>query len=196
MLVWVVTGPIGSGKSTVSGLLAQRGAAIVDADLLGHEVLKDPAVIQSVQREFGPDCVENGRIDRKSLGALVFSDKEAMARLNALTHPALLDLAAIQLDKLAKEGNHELAVLEAAVYFLWPPLPMVDMVISVVADDETRTSRLMADRSLTEPQVRDRMRAQENLERFWKTADAVIDNSSTHKALADAVDQLLLENNL
>jgi len=73
---------------------------------------------------------------------------------------------------------------------------MVDMVISVVADKETRTNRLMKDRSLTRLQVRDRMRTQENLERFWKTADVVIDNSSNHKVLGEAVDQLLLINNL
>ena len=196
MRIWVVTGPIGAGKSAVSALLALRGAAVVDADLLGHEVLKDPVIIHSLTDEFGPGCLKNGVIDRKSLGAMVFGNDQAMARLNALTHPALLDLAASRLDKLAKEGNHELAVLEAAVYFLWPPLEMVDMVVSVVADDEIRVRRLVENRGMTAQQVSGRMKTQENLERFWNTADAVIDNSSTAQDLSEAVDQLLLDHNL
>ena len=193
MKVWVVTGPIGAGKSTVSGLLAERGAAVVDADRLGHEVLTDPFVVKKLEEEFGSDCIINGQVDRQCLGKLVFSDQQAMDRLNALTHPALLHLAAFRLDKLAKDGNHELAVLEAAVYFLWPPLPMVDMVISVIADVEVRQRRLMEDRGMTLPQVQDRMRTQDNLASLWETADVILDNSSHRESLVEAVDQLLIE---
>ncbi len=195
MKVWVVTGPIGAGKSTVSGLLAEHGAAVVDADRLGHEVLNDPALIQNLAEEFGSDCVRNGQVDRQCLGALVFSNQQAMDRLNALTHPALLQLAASRLDKIAQDGNHELAVLEAAVYFLWPPLPMVDMVISVVAEVGVRRRRLMEERSMTLQQVQDRMRSQNNLASLWETADVILDNSFSREALVEAVD-LLLRNKL
>jgi len=166
---------------------------VVDADRLGHEVLNDPAVVQTLAEEFGSDCTSNGKVDRQCLGALVFSDQQAMDRLNALTHPALLQLAASRLDKLAKDGNHELAVLEAAVYFLWPPLAMVDMVISVVADVEVRQRRLMEDRGMTLRQVQDRMRAQDNLASLWETADEIIDNSSHRESLVETVDLLLQE---
>lgn len=196
MKVWVVTGPIGSGKSSLSELLAGHGAAVIDADRLGHEVLNDPKIIKSLLAEFGPDCITNGQVDRPRLGAVVFSDASAMEKLNALIHPPLLALAGSRLEKLAKEGNHELAVLEAAVYFLWPPLDIVDMVVSVVAEDEIREQRIMASRQLTSLQASDRMLAQKNLAPFWKTADVVIDNSGDHQSLVEAVDTLLRENNL
>jgi len=196
MKIWVVTGPIGAGKSTVSALLAERGAAVVDADLLGHEVLADPAVRDNLVQEFGPDCMRDGQIDRSWLGALVFSRKRAMERLNALTHPALISLAALRLEKLAKEGHHELAVLEAAVYFLWPPMKMVDMVISVVADPDVRLQRLLTSRDMNPVQARDRLQAQKNMDLLWGTADTVIDNSSHLEALVAVVDELMLNNNL
>lgn len=196
MKIWVVTGPIGAGKSTLSALLAQRGAAVVDADLLGHEVLRDPAIIQQIAKDFGPQCVVDGQVDRQCLGALVFADDQAMGRLNDLIHPALLELAATRLETLAKEGNHELAVLEAAVYFLWPPLEMVDLVISVVAHENVRLDRLRESRNLTEDQVRNRMQAQAHLDRYWHTADVVLENNHHRRALSDAVDHLLRDNNL
>jgi len=196
MKIWVLTGPIGSGKSTVSALLAERGAAIVDADRLGHEILEDPVVIGDLVATFGSECVKDGKVDRSWLGALVFSDAEAMVRLNALTHPPLIALAGDRLKKLAAAGQHELAVLEAAVYFLWPAMPMVDKVISVVAEKDIRLKRLMESRGLDFSEARDRLKAQENMDHFWNTADIVLDNSSNRETLVLAVDQLMLENNL
>jgi len=196
MKVWVVTGPIGAGKSAVSTLLSQRGAIVVNADHLGHEVLKMPSVMNELAGEFGAEIIADGDVDRRQLGALVFGNQGAMDKLNAICHPPLLDLVAFRLEKLAKEGNHELAVLEAAVYFLWPPMKMVDMIISVVADEDVRLHRLMQGRGLSSEQIRDRMKAQENLDRFWKTADFIIDNNSHPEALEAVVDELLRINNL
>ncbi len=196
MKTWVVTGPIGSGKSTVSALLAQRGAAVVDADLLGHEILNQPLIREKLSREFGSWCVKNDRVDRQKLGALVFSSAQARDRLNALIHPPLLDLIALRLGELVKEGKHELAVLEAAVYFLWSPLDIVDMVVAVVADEEVRLRRLMKSRDLSIRQAKDRIQAQENLACLWDTAEVVIDNSFSREALGKLVDQLLLDHKL
>ncbi len=200
MKTWVVTGPIGAGKSSVTRLLAERGAAIVDADRLGHEVLEAPAIIEAVAREFGQKFVrQQGQdtvVDRGKLGGLVFGDPTAMKRLNALTHPPLVALALSRLKDLSRHGKHNLAVLEAAVYFLWPPMDVVDLVISVVADHDLRRQRLMSQRDLNARQVDDRMGSQEYLEVFWPTADVILDNNNDRDALRRAVDELLKDENL
>ncbi len=196
MKVWVVTGPIGAGKSSFTTILAQRGAVVVDADLLGHEVLQDPAIIASIAKDFGSQCIVDGQVNRQNLGALVFADEVSMDKLNALIHPLLIDLVVKRLSALEKEGNHELAVLEAAVYFLWPPLDRVDLVISVVAQVDLRLNRLVKDRGLKTEQARNRLQAQAELDHFWNTADVVIDNSFSHHKLNAAATQLLLKHNL
>ena len=191
MMRWVVTGPIGSGKSTVSRLLAERGAVVVDADKLGHEVLDDPQVVIEVCQEFGSLVAPKGAIDRSILGPLAFADQAAMGRLNAITHGRISLLASQRLDLLEKEGKHELAVLEAAVYFLFPSPPAVDLVISVVAEPEVRQGRLLAQRGLTSEQTAARLAAQAELEALWQEADLVLDNSGTLEQLQADVDLLL-----
>ena len=200
MKIWVVTGPIGAGKSSVTSLLAERGAAIVDADRLGHEVLEDPVITVAVAREFGPEFVrqqgQDAVVDRGKLGALVFGDPAAMKRLNALTHPPLVALALSRLEDLSRHGKPNLAVLEAAVYFLWPPMDVVDLVISVVADHDIRRQRLMSQRDLNARQVDDRLGSQESLEAFWPTADVILENNNDRDALRRAVEKLLKDENL
>jgi dephospho-CoA kinase len=195
MRVWVVTGPIGAGKSLVTGYLQDRGAVIVDADKLGHQVLENPAMVQAIGREFGPEVLVAGKVDRRKLGSLVFSDPAAMARLNAMTHPPLLALVSNCLAELAREGKHELAVVEAAVYFLWPPLQSIDLVVSVVADEEIRLRRLITHRGLTADQAKDRLMAQEPLAPFWETADVLLSNNGDLKSLKRQVDKMMDNNN-
>lgn len=191
MIRWVVTGPIGAGKSTVTGLLRERGAVIVDADRLGHEVLADPEVVTRIVAEFGPEVAPGGVIDRAVLGPRVFADSQAMARLNALTHGRISALAQARLGHLAREGKHDLAVLEAAVYFLFPSPPEVDLVISVVADEAVRRQRLGKDRGLDSLQVDARLAAQADLDELWHQADVVLDNSGGIELLRDRVEKLL-----
>ena len=193
MIRWVVTGPIGAGKSTVTAWLARRGAAVVDGDRLGHEVLADPAVVAEVAAAFGPGTVAEGQVDRTVLGPLVFADPSALARLNGITHGRIAALARRRLDELEKAGNHGLAVLEAAVYFLFPAPPPVDLVIAVVADPVVRAARLAARRGLTAPQAAARLAAQADLAPLWRSADVVLDNSGDELQLQRRLDQLLLE---
>lgn len=193
MIRWVVTGPMGSGKSTVSRLLAERGAVVVDGDKLGHEILADPEVVAAIVSRFGPETAPSGVVDRSILGPLVFSDPANLADLNGLTHGRISSLAALRLDELAIEGNHELAVLEAAVYFLFPSPPPVDLVISVMADLAVRTARLVACRGLLPAQVQARLAAQADLDELWHRADVIVDNSGSLDQLRARIDRLLEE---
>ena len=140
---WVVTGPTGAGKSILCGFLARAGAAVLDGDSLGHEILEKPEITTALAREFGAGVLSKGSVDRSSLGRIVFDDPAALERLNRITHGPLSRLAAERLDDLEKSGLHRLAVLEAAVYFLLPPVPGVELIITVTASEETRRARLM-----------------------------------------------------
>lgn len=191
MIRWVVTGPMGAGKSTVTALLVGRGAVVVDGDKLGHQVLADPAVVAEIVARFGPEVAPDGRVDRSLLGPRVFGNPDDLAALNAITHGRISALAARRLDDLAAEDNHELAVLEAAVYFLFPSPPLVDLVISVLASQAVRTERLVKSRNLLPVQVQARLAAQAELEGLWLQADVVLDNSGSLDQLRFSIDDLL-----
>ena len=118
MYVVGLTGGIGSGKSTVAGMVEQLGAAILSADLTGHEVYAPgwPAW-QEIVDAFGRDVVAtDGTIDRAKLRNIVFSDPKELARLNAITHPRMKEIMHEKIEVLGREGA-EVVVLEAALLF-------------------------------------------------------------------------------
>ena len=192
MMRWVVTGPTGAGKSVLTELLAERGAAIVDGDRLGHEILRDPAVIRNIEREFGSEVLSSGAVDRSVLGRLVFADGEALHRLNRIMHGPLSELACRKLNELAERDDRTLAVLEAAVYFLLPSPPPVDLVITVTAPEDLRIERLTT-QSLTAEEAEDRIVRQAAMEPAFATADVVIENTGSLEDLAHKVEALLAE---
>lgn len=190
MMRWAVTGPAGGGKSTLCGLLADRGAVVIDGDRLGHEILARPDILERISQEFGDRFVTNGQVDRGALGNLVFRDATALACLNGITLAPIGELAAARLDDLALDGRYRLAVLEAAVYFLFPPVPEVDLVVTVTADPEVRIARMIKNRSLTREQALARMRSQRSLEPGWAGADIVLNNDGSPSELEAAVEDL------
>ena len=176
---WVVTGPTGAGKSIFCGFLAKGGAALLDGDSLGHEILEKPEISAALEREFGPLVISNGAVDRGALGSIVFDDPVALERLNGITHGPLSNLAAVRMADIAKTGLHRLAVLEAAVYFLLPPVPGVELVITVTAAEATRINRLVEGSGLDPVEARTRVHAQRPLEKGWSTADIVLVNEDS-----------------
>ena len=118
MLVIGLTGSIGTGKSEVAHLLQSLGAVIIDADLVGHEAYKpNTESWREVVEAFGEDIVQpNGEIDRRKLGAIVFSKPEQLARLNGIMHPRMARMVAEELDRLRCQGA-PVAVVEAALLF-------------------------------------------------------------------------------
>ncbi len=177
-----IVGPTASGKSRLCALLAERGAEVIEADRVGHEVLELPAVTAQVVAAFGADILgTDGRIDRKILGPRVFAATEARARLDAITHPPLAAALCARLDK----AKARLVILEAAVYFLLPGPPPVDRVVAVVASAAIREQRLLA-AGLAPGQARARIAAQAHLEPTWSRADLIIHNEGDVAVLADA----------
>jgi dephospho-CoA kinase len=187
---WVVTGPAGGGKSTFCRLLARRGAVILDGDRLGHEVLDSAPVRTAVVAEFGPDVLTGEVLDRQALSRVVFAEPAALRALNRITHPPLADLMSRRLQELEDEKRHRLAVLEAAVYFLLPPVRGIEKVITVTAPAAIRLARLTGPGGLNQAEARSRIAAQDFMAADWATADIVLGNEGTLTDLECAADAL------
>jgi len=183
---WVVTGPAGAGKSSLCRLLADRGAAIVDGDALGHEILQWEDTVERIATEFGDGVVDNGRVNRVALGKIVFQDPSALKNLNRITHGSLTGLVSRRLDELEATGRYRLAVLDAAVYFLLPPVPGIELVVTVTAAEEIRIGRLTAGGVLDLAQATARVHAQRVMTAGWDRADLVLANDGSTADLEHA----------
>jgi len=191
-----LTGGIGSGKSTVAKLLQEKVAALVNADLLGHEVyLPGKPAYDDIIEAFGRDVVtEDGTIDRKKLGPIVFSDPANLTRLNEITHPRIADLARERLAALEASGQ-KIAVLEAAILFEAHWESLVDEIWVTVVDPSVAAQRTAERSGLDLKQVMDRINAQMTDEERISRSDIVIstegDLSDTAERTGDAWHALL-----
>lgn len=186
-----LTGNIGSGKSTVARLFAERGAAVIDADVLARAATADPAVLREIAATFGQDLVIDGKLNRSRLAAVVFDDPEARARLNAVVHPWV-----------RHEREAEVAALEAQTP---PPAVIVhdvpllfevgldaemDKTLVVDAPLELRLARAIQRSGLTPDEVRARDAAQLPLAEKVRRADFILHNDGDMAALRRQVDDL------
>ena len=176
MKVIGLTGGIGSGKSTVSQFLAELGATIIDADKIGHEVLKpDTEVWREVVVTFGKQIVTaNGTIDRKKLGTIVFSNPEARAQLNQIMHPRIYEMVKAQLAEYQRQGTN-VVVVEAPLLVEADWTLLVDEVWVTTAAEDTVLKRLRERTGLSEAESQARIRSQLPPEEKIKSADVVID---------------------
>src|SRR5438270_9202127 len=187
MLVVGLTGGIGAGKSTVSGLLAARGAVIVDADAIAREVVEpDGPAYQGVVDRFGSEVLlPDGHLDRAALAAIVFCDADALKDLNAIVHPAVGGVIA---ERLAEESaTDHVVVLDVP---LLVESGRGDMAGTIVVDTppEEALRRAVA-RGLPEDDVRRRMANQVSRKERLAKADFVVDNSGPESALAAEVEK-------
>ncbi len=175
-----LTGGIGSGKSTVSHMLAEMGAVVIDADKVGHEAFKPGTSAWSkVVQTFGRDVVgSNGEIDRKKLGAIVFADPAALTRLNQIMHPTMREMIKAQIDEYRKQGV-EVVVLEAAILIEAGWDSLVDEVWVTVAPQNAVMERLESQRGMAKEQTLARIKAQLPTEERVKHADVVIVNDGS-----------------
>jgi dephospho-CoA kinase len=176
MIVIGLTGGILSGKSTISQMLAEKGAVIIDADKIGHEAYKPHTKTwQELVDAFGMSILkENMEIDRKKLGEIVFNDTRALARLNKIVHPEMHSMMKEEIERLRSEGVG-VVVLEAAVLIEANWTDLVDEVWVAVAPEEVAVKRLQNRGGLSEEQARARIRSQISSGERAKHADVIID---------------------
>ena len=180
-----LTGGIGSGKSTVASLLAERGARVVDADRLAREVVEPGTPgLAAVVAEFGDGVLTaEGALDRAALAALVFADPAARARLDGVVHPLVRARAA---ELVAEAPAGAVVVQDVPLLVETGQAGLFDLVLVVEAELETRVARLV-DRGLSESDARARIASQATDEQRRAVADVVLTNDGDRDALAAAV---------
>ena len=191
MLLVGLTGGIGSGKSTVAKLLAERGAVVVDADRIAREVVEPggPAYQPMIDR-FGAEIVRPDKtLDRAAIAAQAFAGTDALADLNAITHPAIRTVMA---ERIAAQANTDnVVVVDIPLLAEGGPAAYgLSGVIVVDAPVEVAIQRLVEGRGLGESDARARVAAQASREDRRKLADVVIDNAGSPEDLARQVDDV------
>jgi len=186
-----LTGGVGAGKSTVAALLAGRGARVIDADRIGHEVYRPGTrAFERVVGAFGPGVVSSdGTIDRRALGALVFADADARSRLNAIVHPEIAAEVGGRIAAARAESAAVPIVVEAAVLLEAGWRSLVDRLWVVSTRRENAIARVMASRGLTRAEVERRLEAQMPDRERRRAADVVIENDGSLEALEREVEK-------
>jgi len=190
MIVLGITGGIATGKSTVTRMFAEHGAAVVDADAIARELLAAGSDLSRAVAEAFPTCVRPGdsvTVDRKALGALVFANPEARARLEALTHPAILRSLNAQISELRLRDEAPLVVAEIPLLYEVGLETQVDRVLVAACDEPLQIARLAARLGIPANEAAGYLGAQLPLAQKIARADFVI---RTDASLADTQRQV------
>lgn len=172
-----ITGGTGSGKTTLLQILRQHGALVLDCDAIYHELLQtDPKLLQEIEDHF-PGTVVCGQLDRKKLGAIVFSDESALLTLNQITH------AAVRKEVLhGLASNPSLAAIDAIGLFEGGLADLCDITVAVTAPIAERIRRLTARDHISEEYAKKRIAAQHEDGWFREKCNYVLTNDSTPDA--------------
>ncbi|MCL5036100.1 MAG: dephospho-CoA kinase [Chloroflexi bacterium] len=183
-----LTGGIASGKNFVAEVLVRHGAYLLDADKAAREVVSPGSpVLESIFEKFGCEYrLSDGTLDRKALASRVFSDPEALKDLNALTHPAIMDMLEFDLRKC----GGKIAVIMAPVLLEAGGREWVDEVWLVDVRPGVQVKRLMKRDGMDRAEAEKRIRSQMQPEKKRKMADIIIDNNGNRKTTASHVRRL------
>ena len=192
MKILGIIGGIGSGKSTASALFRQCGAAVIDADTIGHQTLLLPQVKQAVRERWGLAVFgADGEIDRRTLAAIVFADKQELACLKALTHPLIAEEVHRQ-RKEHEQNGIPICLLDAPLLLESGWESLVNRIIFISAPAAVRWERIK-NRGWSETEWRQREAAQFSVEEKEHRANVVLDNSGDTEHLREQIEKLFRE---
>ncbi|MBQ2927227.1 MAG: dephospho-CoA kinase [Oscillospiraceae bacterium] len=169
-----ITGGTGCGKTTLLQVLKEHGALVLDCDAIYHQLLQDDqSLLDAIESRF-PGTVEKGELQRKKLGAIVFSDGNALADLNRITH------GAVKAEVLRRlECRPALAAIDAIALFEGGLSELCQLTVAVTAPTEDRVRRLMNRDSISAEYARSRIAAQHPEEWFRQRCDCILENNGT-----------------
>lgn len=189
MLTIGLTGGIATGKSTVSALLRQAGFPIVDADIVAREVVEPGTpTLEKIKLAFGPGIIDNGVLNRRKLGQIVFEDGAQLKKLNDIMQPAISSAMADKIN-FWRLQNVPILVLDVPLLFErdYDKNKSVDKIIVVTANEEMQLSRLENRDQLSNMEARNRVKAQLPMSQKIARADYVIDNNGRIEELQEQV---------
>lgn len=184
-----LTGGIGSGKSTVASLFADKGILVIDADQVARELTRPgtPA-LDAIGRQFGYDLIsESGELDRAALGKLVFSDRPSRHWLESLLHPLIRE----NMSQRVESCSDSFCILEIPLLVESGQVAQMDRVIVVQCPREERIQRLVSSRGISRDHVEKIIAQQATDEERRSVADFVVDNAGHLNQLADQVDVVI-----
>jgi dephospho-CoA kinase len=173
-----ITGQIGSGKSTAAKVFAKLGAAVINADKIGRQVVeKNPALTSKLAGAFGSEVLNpNGSLKRKRVAQIAFSNKSNKKRLDSLVHPFLLKELKRQITCLSK--SHRVIVIDAALFLDWNLDKITDQVLLIHGSEKIRLSRMMS-RGIKIADAKARQKWQMKFSKMRKRADKIILNNTS-----------------
>ena len=191
MLVIGLTGSIGTGKSEAAGLLEALGASLISADQVGHEAYSpNTEAWEQVVAAFGGGILQgDGEINRRELGAIVFSDPDKLEKLNQIMHPRMARVVADKIEILRSQGV-DVVVVEAALLFEAGWDSLVEEVWVTDSPEQIVIERLKQRNGLSEEEARKRISSQMDRVERLERSDFVIDNSGDMAGLGNAIKEL------
>ena len=183
-----ITGGTGCGKTTLLKEIEARGGLVLDCDAVYHELLtRDDALLSAIEARF-PGVVEDGQLQRKKLGTIVFADEQALLDLNAITHGAIQAEIVRRLSE-----NPALAAIDAIALFEGGLAQLCDTTVAVCAPEEDRVQRLMERDHISREYARSRIRAQKSEAWFRSVCDHTLYNDGTRAEFEEKCSEFLDE---
>lgn len=191
MLTIALTGGIACGKSTVAGMLAELGAAVIDADAISRGLTApDGLALPAIRERFGDGVFHpDGTLNRAALSAIVFADEQALHALNGITHPLIFRQMQEQAEACRKRGA-EIVVLDVPLLFETGMQHLGDIVACVHCPQETQIDRLKARNAMSREEALSRMESQMPVEEKARRSDVAIDTDCSLEALYETVHKL------
>ena len=191
MLVLGLTGNIGCGKSSVSTIFMENNIKVVDADIVARQIFDDKNLLNEVFSTFGKSIRnQDGSLNRRTLGNIVFNDDEKLILLNNLTHPKIKQKILSKVEEYKNQGE-KIVVIDAALLIEDDYIPYIQKLILITCRKEIQINRIIARDNCTKEEAISRINSQMSQEERVKFADYIIDNSNSFEELQKKVLELI-----